>query len=94
MQPVSVQIFPSLSRKAQDQGMELVDVDRRWGIPEQEISKIDKSFFASNQATLKTEPLLTLKSELPPAHNRSSSVPGSAASIALALPSDGAGAVN
>jgi len=51
MRPVSDQISPSLSRKAQDHGMELVDVDRRWGIPEQEICKIDKYFFASNQAT-------------------------------------------
>jgi len=31
--------------------MEVVGVDRLLGIPEQEICKIDKSFFASKQAT-------------------------------------------
>ena len=30
------QIFPSLGRKAQERGVEVVDVDLRWGITEQE----------------------------------------------------------
>ena len=30
------QIFPSLRRKAQERGVEVVDVDLRWGITEQE----------------------------------------------------------